>query len=486
VAERDQTEEVRVALRVLSARDPDADELRQGIAAIQQEQHLTPDFPPDVLHAAEEAAPHPRLPDLDRTDLELVTIDPPGSMDLDQAMHLTTDGDGYVVHYAIADLMAFIEPGDAVDTEAHRRGESLYGGSTRIPLHPPVLSEGAASLLPDQVRPAFLWTVRLDSRGEIVDARVERAKVRSRRRLHYDGVQHGTPPSAGSTLALLQTIGELRLAREAERGGVSLPMPEQQVDVIDGRWHLEFRSMLPVESWNAQISLLTGFAAASIMLRGQVGVLRTLPPPPDHVVSRLRRTAKALGIDWPPGAGHAEFIRSLDPTRPADAAMVVACTALLRGAGYSAFDGQPPDQPQHAALASTYAHVTAPLRRLVDRYGLEVCAALCAGAPVPAWARDGLAAVPAVMQQSGQRAHAYEHAVLDLVEALTLRPRVGEHFDGVVLEAEHEDERHGTVMVHDPAVEARISAQAPLPVGTDVSATLVQADPATRKVQFRL
>ena len=166
--------------------------------------------------------------------------------------------------------------------------------------------------------------------------------------------------------------------------------------------------------------------------------------------------------------------------------MVVACTSLLRGAGYVAFDGHPPEQPQHAALASTYAHVTAPLRRLVDRYGLEVCAALCAGAPVPAWARDGLAELPPLMQRSGQRAHAYEHAVLDLVEALTLQPRVGESFAGVVLEAEHDDPRHGTVMVRDPAVEARISGESPLPVGTDVSATLAEADPATRKVQFRL
>jgi len=480
-------EEVRVALRVLSARDPVADELRRGIAAIQSEQQLPAEFAPEVLRAAEAGAAKPRLPDLDRTDVELLTIDPAGSMDLDQAMHLDRDGDGYVVHYAIADVMAFVEPGDAVDVEAHRRGESLYGGSTRVPLHPPVLSEGAASLLPDQVRPAFLWTVHLDSEGEIREARVERARVRSRRRLDYDSVQAGRSDApGGSTLALLETIGELRLAREAERGGVSLPMPEQQVDDAGGTWRLDFRQMLPVESWNAQISLLTGFAAASMMLRGEVGVLRTLPPPPDFVVARLRRTARALGLDWPRGTGHPEFIRSLDPSRPADAAMVVACTGLLRGAGYATFDGHPPEQVEHAALASSYAHVTAPLRRLVDRYGLEICAALCAGTPVPAWAREGLSALPKLMQRSGQRAHAYEHAVLDLVEALTLRPRVGESFEGVVLETEHDDERHGTVMVRDPATEARLSSASPLPVGQDVSVTLVEADPVARRVQFRL
>ena len=59
--------------------------------------------------------------------------------------------------------------------------------------------------------------------------------------------------------------------------------------------------------------------------------------------------------------------------------MIVACTRLLRGSGYVGFNGETPEQPEHAALASEYAHVTAPLRRLVDRYAGEVCVALCAG-----------------------------------------------------------------------------------------------------------
>jgi exoribonuclease R len=64
-------------------------------------------------------------------------------------MHLEADGDGYVVHYAIADVIAFVRPGDPVDLESHQRGESLYGANSKIPLHPPVLSEDAASLLPN-------------------------------------------------------------------------------------------------------------------------------------------------------------------------------------------------------------------------------------------------------------------------------------------------------------------------------------------------
>ncbi len=472
--------------RVIRARAAD-EQLREGIVKIQEELGLTPQFPTEVEQAATRAAIAPRLPDLDLTSMELLTIDPVGAMDLDQAMHLETAGDGYVVHYAIADVMAFLAPGDPVDEEAHERGESMYGADSKVPLHPTVLSEAAASLLPDEDRPAFVWTIGLDSAGEVRNAKVERALVRSRRRLDYESVQKEIDSAdAGSTLALLQEVGELRIAQEAARGGVSLPMPAQEVEVEDDRWRLEYREMLPVESWNAQISLLAGFVAASMMLEAKVGIVRTLPPPADGAVRRLRRTARALGIDWPNTQGHPEFIRSLDPSDPAQAAMVVACTTLLRGAGYAGFDGHVPDQAEHAALASPYAHVTAPLRRLVDRYGLEVCAALSAGQDVPGWVRDRLGTLPEVMQDSGRRANAYESAVLNLVEAATLQHRVGEQFEGVVLESEHDDERKGTLMVREPAVEARVTSQSPLPVGDQVTVRLAEADVAGRVVRFEV
>ena len=476
-----------MATRVLEAQDAAFRELQEGIATIQREQHVVSDFPADVQAAAEQDAREPRMPELDLTQLEFVTIDPVGAMDLDQAMHLESAGDGYVVHYAIADVMAFVAPGDPVDRAAHERGESLYGANSKVPLHPKVLSEGAASLLPDQDRPAFVWTIALDANGGMTDVSVQRARVRSRSKLDYAGVQQTIDRApAGSTLALLRTIGELRIAQEAERGGVSLPMPAQEIDMVDDRCRLEYREMLPVESWNAQLSLLTGFAAASIMIEHKVGILRTLPPAPEDAVRRLRRTARALGIDWPNTMEHPEFIRSLDPSRPADAAMVVACTSLLRGAGYASFRDHLPEVTEHAALASPYAHVTAPLRRLVDRYGLEICAALCAGEEVPTWVVEGMDDVPDVMRESGRKSHAYENAVLDLVEALTLRNRVGERFEAVVLEVEHDDERRGTVMLRDPAVEAPVTCTAPLPVGEDVTVTLAEADPETRKVRFTL
>jgi exoribonuclease R len=473
-----------MATRVVAAADGQA--LTDGVRAIEEELGLRADFPPEVEQAARAAAGNPTLPDLDRTDIAFVTIDPPEARDLDQALHIERDGDGYVVHYAIADVAAFVAPGGPVDLEAHRRGETLYGPDGKIPLHPPVLSEGAASLLPDQVRPAVLWTIRLDETGEGVDVEARRALVRSRAKLDYRTVQDRIDAGTQDELfTLLREVGELRLRREQVRGGIALPLPEQEVVVDGGRWSLRFRAPLPVEEWNGQISLLTGMAAAHLMMYAEVGILRTLPEADSRVVQRLHRTAAALGIPWPAEQLYPDFVRALDPTRPDHAAMVAACTELLRGSSYVGFVGAVPDHPVHAALASEYSHVTAPLRRLVDRYGLEVCVALCADQEVPEWVRSRLDALPREMEESGRRSGAYESAVLSLVEAGVLAPSVGQTFTGVVTEVDRDD-RSGSVVLRDPAIEARVVGASPLPLGEAVTVRLAEADVARRSVRFEL
>ncbi|MCW2665518.1 MAG: rnr, partial [Frankiales bacterium] len=266
-------------------------------AALRDELDVPEEFPADVLAEAQRCAAAPALPTLDLTDLPLLTVDPPGSRDLDQALVLSRADGGYRLQYAIADVAAFVRPGGALDAECWRRGQTLYLPDVRVPLHPPVLGEQAASLLAGQVRPAVVWDLRLDERAEPVEVGVRRALVRSRRRLSYAQAQaeidggHAEP-----SLALLREVGLLRQARAAERGAVELATPEQEVsDGPDGRPVLTLRAPLPVEGWNAQLSLLTGMAAARLMLDGGTGLLRTLPPAAPADVASLRRSALALG-----------------------------------------------------------------------------------------------------------------------------------------------------------------------------------------------
>jgi exoribonuclease R len=431
-----------------------------------------------VLAEAEAVAPS--LPDADLTDVPFLTIDPAGSVDLDQAMALSTTARGYQVLYAIADVAAFVRPGGAVDAEAHRRGETLYAPDRRSPLHPPVLSEDRASLLPDQDRPALVWELQLDGTGALTGTQVRRAVVRSRRKLDYVGVQADIDAgTATPDLLLLKEIGEKRLALARERGAVDLPSLEQEVGA-DGT--LSYRAPLPSELWNAQISLLTGMAAAKLMLDGRVGLLRTLPVPPQDAVDSLRRSAMALGISWKESQAYGEVLSALDPHVPAHAALLTLATRLLRGAGYTAFDGNAPELTTHSAVAAPYAHCTAPLRRLADRYVGEVCVALCSGQPVPEWARAALPRLPEEMAAADHRAHALDRAVVDLAEAMVLQHRIGAVFQAVVVEANHHG---GTVQITDPAVRGKLAAEDP-PLGQAVRVRLVEADPQKRVVRFEL
>ncbi|MVO84053.1 RNB domain-containing ribonuclease [Streptomyces sp. p1417] len=514
--------------------------LRAALRDLRARLDVPQGFTAEARAEAERAAAAPRLPDEDATGIPLFTVDPPSSVDLDQAMHLSRrSGGGFRVRYAIADVAAYVTPSGALDAEAHRRVTTLYFPDGKVPLHPTVLSEGAASLLPGQTCPAALWTIDLDADGRTLSTDVRRALVRSRAKLDYGSVQSAIDAgTAEEPVALLAEVGRLRERLEVERGGISLNVPEQEVTEhpspggahgpqstydthgpqgthttrgthdthtmhathgthdthsthsthsTHGTYELSFRAPLPADGWNAQISLLTGMAAAELMIASGAGILRTLPTAPDGAVRRLRHTAKALGIDWPHHVPYARLIRSLDPREPHQAAFLQECTTLLRGAGYTAFSGgEVPELTTHAAVAAPYAHCTAPLRRLVDRYAAELCLAACADAPPPEWVLAALPGLPREMAEGTRRANSVERACVDIVEAALLKDRVGEIFDGVVVDVRERTPDVGTVQVADPAVVARIEGggAAGLPLGERLRVRLTQADPGRAQVLF--
>ncbi len=122
-------------------------------------------FAPQVLAEAEAAAQKPRLPDLDLTDIPFATMDPAGSKDLDQAYFIERTSSGYRVRYAIADVAAFVAPGERSTPRPTAGSRPSTRPTAGCPLHPTVLSEGAASLLPGELRPALVWTLDLDAHG---------------------------------------------------------------------------------------------------------------------------------------------------------------------------------------------------------------------------------------------------------------------------------------------------------------------------------
>ncbi|GAC1604871.1 MAG: RNB domain-containing ribonuclease [Pseudarthrobacter sp.] len=476
--------------------------LEAALSALRTELELPGPYPAEAVRDAEEAVAGHQLPAADLTDVEFLTIDPASSTDLDQALFIERSGAGYRVLYAIADVPSFVRPGGSLDTETRRRGQTFYAPDGRIPLHPEVISEEAGSLLANQLCAAFVWEFRLDGDAHVGSVSVQRATIRSRSKLDYKGVQAEIDAgTANPVLQLLKEVGLKRVELERQRGGASLNMPEQEiVQLPDGGYRIAAAPQLPVEDWNAQISLMTGMAAADMMLAGKVGILRTMPAPDERSLRHFRLQTVVLGKPWDGKISYGEYLRSLDPTEPRQLAIMHSAGMLFRGASYTAFDGTVPEDAIQSAIGAAYAHTTAPLRRLIDRFVLVICEALSNGRPVPDWAREALPTLPEIMAASDQLASRMERMALDTVEAALLVNHIGQEFDAIVISGSKPQKDNGNgakngngkngngpsgiVQIAEPAVTARCAGD--LESGTTVRVRLISSDIAAREVHFEL
>jgi exoribonuclease R len=473
--------------------DDSSDRLAASLAALRSELELPGDYPADAEHEARQAVQNLQLPPRSLLDVPFVTIDPATSTDLDQALFIQRNDAGYKVLYAIADVPSFVAPGGALDAETRRRGQTFYAPDGRVPLHPEVISEQAGSLLAEQECSAFVWDFDLDHNAEVVSMSVERATVRSRAKLSYKGAQKqidaGTAPEV---LMLLKEVGLKRVELERKRGGASLNMPEQEiVQVTDGDYRIVAAPSLPIEDWNAQMSLMTGMAAAQLMLDGKVGILRTMPAPDERSLLHFKRQTQALGKPWDGDISYGEYLRTLDGSDPKQLAILHSAGMLFRGAGYTPFDGEVPENVVQSAIGAPYAHTTAPLRRLIDRFVLVICEALSNGREIPAWAREALPDLPGIMAASDSLAGRLERMALDTVEAALAANHVGQVFDAVVISGSKPSNGngngngpYGTVQIAEPAVTARCDGE--LVSGTQVRVRLVKADITGRVIRFEL
>lgn len=449
--------------------------LKQGLAAIRTEFQIPAGFPAEVLEAAEIAARRLPTEHVDRTALPFVTLDPASSTDLDQAFWIEESGADLRLYYAIADIAWFVEDGDPVDAEAWRRGETLYLPDGKASLYPPVLSEKAASLLPDGPRPAILLIVRIDGDGQVRLEGAERAMVRSRAKLAYDSVQPTDLPKDFEELARRVQGAEER------RGAARVDPPEQEiVTLANGNMALTFRPRLASEANNASLSLAANLAVADALQAHGTGLFRVMAEPDARAVERLRLSARALGVDWPAQMTLKDFEQTLAPANPQHAALMLAIRRAGTGASYVPYRSGV--VPWHAAMAATYAHATAPLRRLADRYVLRAILEIANGRPVPPVVSAAFEKLPVVMSRADVLAGKIERAAVDLAEAVLLGGQEGQTFRALVTET---DERGAKIQLCDQPVVARVPTLGLTP-GQVTNLRLASVDQAKRKVAFEL
>lgn len=444
-----------------------------GLAAIRAQFKVPGAFPPDVAAAADIAAR--RAPDghADRTDRPFVTLDPAKSTDLDQAFTIERSGQDLILRYAIADVAWFVDDGDAIDTEAWKRGTTLYLPDGKAGLYPPALSEKAASLLPDGPRPAVIFAVRVDQDGHVRLDGAERALIRSTAKLAYDSVRDDDLPPDFAELAR-------RIQRAEDRRGAARVDPPEQEVVARGERHyqLVFRPRLASEDHNAALSLAANLAIADALLAHGTGLFRVMTGPDERAISSLRLTANAFGLAWPANATLAQFERTLQADNPKHAAFMLAVRRAGNGASYVPYSEGV--VPWHAAMGATYAHATAPLRRLADRYVIRATLAIANGLPVPDAATQAFDKLPEIMARAGNLDGQVERAVVDLAEAVMLEDDVGKIFPAVVTDL---DQRGARIQLRDLPVVARVDARNVAP-GAALSVRLESAVPEQRRVTF--
>jgi exoribonuclease R len=448
--------------------------LAEGLAAIRAQFRLPQGFAPEVLAAADAAAA--RTPDehADWTERPFVTLDPASSTDLDQAFAIDVSGSDLLLHYAIADVAWFVRDGDPLDTEAWKRGATMYLPDGKASLYPPVLSEHAASLLPGGPRPAIVLSVRIAPDGAVRLDGATRALIRNRAKLAYETVTEAELPAG------FAEFSRRMWAAEERRGAARVDPPEQEVRVDEaGHFALRFRPQLPSEQRNAALSLAANLAVADALLAAHTGLFRVMPEPDAGAEKRLRRTARAFHLDWPESMPLQAFEKQLRATVPPEAAFMLAVRRAGRGASYVPWRAG--ETPWHAAMAATYAHCTAPLRRLADRYVLRAVLAVVDGQPIPGTLTDAFERLPSAMARAESRDGQIERAVIDLAEVALLANHEGDVFPAVVTDI---GENGARIQLSDLPVVARTTAHGVIP-GAAIHVRLLAADPVQRRLDFQ-
>ncbi len=359
--------------------------------ALLAEEGIEETFPPAVRDETAQWQQRPGIDDPtleDWTGLPFVTIDHQSSRDLDQAAWVKRDGDGYLVHYALADAAYYVRPGSALWAEALARGASYYLPTTMVPMLPRELSEGLVSLGPEVDRRSTVFRTRLDARGKVVETDVVRARIHSRHKLSFDRVQSfyddgdaaGLSEGVPASLEALRDVGLLRMHEARERDVVRYRRHELEVGVHGMRFVVSEAVRHPVERYNEQLSLLCNVEGARILQKhhgdARVQPIFRVHPPPERdkeadlkgLLTALRKVQSLPKDAWDPrrASSMAEWLDDL----PKEGRLGRIARAVHRQAvmvnGRASYRSEP--GIHYGVGADVYARFSAPMREIVGIY----------------------------------------------------------------------------------------------------------------------
>jgi len=494
---------------------------RDKLYRIAADHQLNPVFPPAVEAEVEAILAEPQIDDpslTDLTEVPFVTIDGPGTRDLDQALHIAAAGDGYRVRYALADPARFVRPGTALFDEALRRGASYYLPGLAIPMLPRPLSEGVTSLNERQDRRALVFDMHVDRRGRCVETTLVRARVHSRAQLTFDGVQAflddpssvSLPEGVGPSLLLLRDVGRKRL-EDAERRDVVRYRRQETEAKLASMAGLRFAVVggmrSEVERYNEQLSLLCNVEGARFLKRGdrdddEVQPIYRVHPRPDRrrfreleeLLDALCQTHQLARDRWrwrrSEGQSLADYLEGL----PEDGALSGIAKAVHRQAVLVNVRSSYSEEPgiHFGVGAEVYARFSAPMREIVGVFLHKEALEKLTGEVVPA-AADGPTddELRALVVERANQSKLLQKQLTKAANGLVIDQLFS---DDLKLAPAKRPERRGTVMgltrskahvqLDDPCIEVKVYARhqtetAGGPIGLSDDAIQWQRDDGT-------
>lgn len=259
---------------------------------------------------------------IDLRDTRVISIDPPGCTDIDDALHIRRlPGGLFEVGVHIADVSHFVKEGDAIDREAQARGTSVYLVDRRIDMIPPRLSTHICSLRDNVDRLAFSCFWIVDADANVRETRFAKTVIRSKGALayadaqaHIDDVEAAKHDDDDGSESIGKDVRDLnRLAlrlrtRRLEAGALTLASPEirfrldRALPGSDPKLCGSEATPLDIQAYQVkqanslveEFMLLANIAVAEQIVRCYPGraLLRRHPPPSESSLMRLVDAAK--------------------------------------------------------------------------------------------------------------------------------------------------------------------------------------------------
>ena len=196
-------------------------------------------YPTEVSEAADRLDPKKAFAEkYVREDFRKVTtftIDPKTAQDFDDALSLRKLGNGrWEVGVHIADVTAYVEPGDVIDKEGAERGTSVYLVDRTVPMLPERLSNDLCSLKQGVDRPAYSVIFELNDDAKVLDSRITRTVINSDRRFAYEEAQAVIETGEGDLKEEILTLNRLAQTLRERRmndGSVDFDRTEMEFDL---------------------------------------------------------------------------------------------------------------------------------------------------------------------------------------------------------------------------------------------------------------